>query len=289
MPPPSPTVARLELASTLKARRWETGRDARTVFQALHVSRNHLSAIENARALPTEEMLDAIATVLECDAEEGDYLRNLLRIARERGWWDEYARHVNADLLELCGLEHGAERLRIFDPRVVTGLLQTEEYARALTGASPDLSRLVVDSYVGLRMRRQERLRPPDPLVVTVVQGETALYQEIGGADVLLRQLRHLATVIDDLESTLSFHVQPFSSTPSALATASSIALFDFTTPYLGTMAWEAGQTTAGVTADPEQIELLEPSFELTLESCLDREASRDLVHRRLAELEAEL
>ncbi len=271
----------------LRSRRRDLKRNARTVFEALEVSRNHLSAVENGRALPTEDFLVRLAGELNYEADETEYLIKLLGIARDEGWWDEYARYAPPELIDLCGLEYGAESVRVYDPTVVTGLLQTEEYARAIIGAFPEHSKLDVDRLVRLRMGRQRRLLGPDPLNVLVLQGETALHQQIGGPDALRKQLIHVADLIDSLGETLDFRVQPFSSTPAVFATTATVVLLDFTTPFLDTWAWTTGATSVNITDDFDALELIEANLELALESSLDREESYKLLLRRIAEIEA--
>ena len=269
----------------LKARRRALGLNATAVFEAVKVSRNHLSAVENARALPAEEMLTKLSEIFDHSTEDADYVMSLLEIARQDGWWGDYEGHVGDKVAEFCGLEYGAKKVRIYDPMVITGLLQTEDYARAIIAAYPDFSRREVDRSVDLRMRRQERVHPPDALEISLVQGETALHQEIGGREVLRRQLAHLASVAEANEATLDFRIQPFSSTPGGFATTSTVVLLDFTTSHLGTMAWAESPVANEITEDDDVVEVMELNYELALQSSLNREASLDLVKRRLAEL----
>ncbi len=269
----------------LRTRRRAVGRDAKSVFEALAVSRNHLSAIENARALPTEKMLGQLAEVLDYDAEDADHLVDLLHVARQHGWWEDYSRYASPEVLDLCGVEYGADGARVYDPLIVTGLLQTEEYARAIHEANPDNSKRRVDRMVRLRMQRQERLEPPDALRLSILQGETALHQEVGGREVLRSQLAHIATLIETHESILDFRVKPFSSTPVGFATASTVVLMDFSEGHLGTMAWMESPVSLSLTDDNDVVEAMELNFNLALESSLDHDASLDLVRRRISEL----
>jgi transcriptional regulator with XRE-family HTH domain len=274
----------LELASMLRTRRRAIGRDAKTVFESLAVSRNHLSAIENARALPTEKMLNRLIEVLEYDDQDAEYIIKILQIARHQGWWDDYSRYVPSEILDLCGLEYGAEKLRIYDPMVVTGLLQTREYTRALAAANPEYSRRAVDRTVNIRLQRQERLQSSDAPQITVLQGETALHQEIGGPEVLLNQLLHIERMLTTHDS-IDLRIQAFASTPVGFATAPTVVLLDFTTPYLNTMAWTESPVSLGITHERDTVEVIELNFDLALESSLNSDASLDLIRGRIAEL----
>ena len=101
MSPASSTVARLELATILSTRRREIGRDAREVFEALSISRNHLSAVENGRTLPTEELLRGIAGALQLPDGTTNHLIKLREVAQQPEWWDDYARTIPAGMIEL--------------------------------------------------------------------------------------------------------------------------------------------------------------------------------------------
>jgi transcriptional regulator with XRE-family HTH domain len=83
-----------------------------------------------------------------------------------------------------------------YDPLLVPGLLQTEEYARALfAGHCPPFDDEILERHVEARIGRQ-RLLGRTPLVeLSFVIGESALVNGLGGEAVMRRQLRHLADV----------------------------------------------------------------------------------------------
>jgi hypothetical protein len=92
------------------------------------------------------------------------------------------------------GLETDAASLRIYDPQVVPGLLQTRPYAEALiAGALPETAQADIDKRVQVRMRRQDRISAPEnPLRLWTVLDEAALHRVVGSRLVMREQLEHL-------------------------------------------------------------------------------------------------
>jgi len=92
-------------------------------------------------------------------------------------------------------LEQGAARLETFEPIVVPGLLQTEDYAREVMRTSHvPLSDYTIEERVRLRLARQRVLeREPNPLELYCVVDESVLHRVTGGPQTMTRQLDHLA------------------------------------------------------------------------------------------------
>lgn len=96
-------------------------------------------------------------------------------------------------LRPLVSFEEDATALNSYEPVLVPGLLQTEEYARAIhTAGRHKVAPEFVDKWVAARMQRQRRLTEPNPLELHVVVAEAALSLQVGGQEVLVGQLRRL-------------------------------------------------------------------------------------------------
>jgi hypothetical protein len=92
------------------------------------------------------------------------------------------------------GLESAAAAIRSFDMQFVPGLLQTEDYARAVTGLGHQTaSAEEIERRVGLRLKRQELLARAQPPRIWAVMDEAMLRRAVGGASIMRAQLRHLA------------------------------------------------------------------------------------------------
>ena len=118
--------------------------------------------------------------------------------ANERAWWNDYADALSPDYMEIIGLEAEAASALVWQAVAIPGLLQTEEYARAIHTAHQQVVLTpppgVFERRVTVRMIRQEVLvtRNP-PLELSAVIDESVLLRKVGSREVMSAQLRHLA------------------------------------------------------------------------------------------------
>jgi transcriptional regulator with XRE-family HTH domain len=149
---------------------------------------------------------DRIRT-LACNYACGDvsYVNALVVMAedKQRGWWERHRGTLPAGLLDIAELEWHATRVSTTQVMHVPGLLQTEEYARAVFAAVlPPLSRLEIELRVAHRMERQQVLERPEPLPYVAYIHEAALRMPYGGPEAARQQLDRLAAESerDDLD-----------------------------------------------------------------------------------------
>jgi hypothetical protein len=285
MPPPSPTVASWELVLRLRERRNELRIETKAITETLRFTRNYWSAVENERALLSEEKLMRLLELLELEPDEQRELLGLREVAKQRGWWAAYSGILGAELQRLFGLEYGAQSIRVYESLLIPGLLQTADYASAIISASVTVPEAEVDQWVEVRMRRQERLRGDDPLRLTAVISQAALMQEIGGPDILRRQLDHLAELIEEHPETIEVLVIPFTATACVLFSVGTFHLLDFASPRLPTAAWHETVTVQSVIDDPAQVRDLKASYKEALRRALSAEESLRLIKRRIREV----
>lgn len=127
------------------------------------------------------------------DRRKRDGLLRLAEDVWQKGWWDGYEPDVERQFVDFVWLESRATAIRSFDPLLVTGLLQTREYAEAvITAAEWEAEPAQIARWVQLRMDRQAVLHQETPPRLTVIIDEFVLRREIGGPDVLHDQLAHL-------------------------------------------------------------------------------------------------
>jgi transcriptional regulator with XRE-family HTH domain len=258
MAPPSPVVASWELALRLRQRRREVGVDVATIAARLGFSRNYWSAVENERSTLTVEKLTVLMDLLECGDEERAELLELREAARQRGWWSAYSALFDTELQRFHGLEHGAQSVRTYESLIMPGLLQTPDYARALMEADVSVRPVEIDQRVQARLRRQQRLDGPDPLLLTAVISQAALLQQIGGRGVLREQLRHLADAVRAHPGTIDLRVIPFTAPSCGVFGASTFYILDFASARLPSLAWQETVTARGILdADMQVRELL--------------------------------
>ena len=150
------------------------------------INAGHLSRIENGRRPPTEKL------AATCDA----------LFPGRRGWFTDWYQEsrswaeVPAGFRSWSELEDRATSLRVWSPGVIDGLLQTEDYARALLGTYPDVSGEAVSGRLAARMDRQRRVLQRDaPPTVWFVIDQLSLCRLVGSPDVMAAQLQHIAAV----------------------------------------------------------------------------------------------
>ncbi|MEV7812877.1 helix-turn-helix transcriptional regulator [Streptomyces flaveolus] len=108
-------------------------------------------------------------------------------------WWHAYRGVLPPTYRDFISLESQASAMRTLETTVVPGLLQTPEYARAVTRAAvKDLDEERLDTLVEVRLARQDVLRSDPPLVLSAVLDEAVLRREVGGPEVMARQLERL-------------------------------------------------------------------------------------------------
>ncbi|KOX03638.1 XRE family transcriptional regulator [Streptomyces sp. NRRL B-3648] len=168
------------------------GMTAEEVAERLLVSQSKISRLENGRRSISQRDVRDLCGVYEVEDQRiVDSLMEMARDSRQQGWW-----HTFGDIpySVYIGLETDAESLRVYEPQLVTGLLQTRAYAEALVqGALPETSTAEIEKRVQVRMRRQERITAEsNPLRLWVVLDEAALRRLVGSKPVMREQLEHL-------------------------------------------------------------------------------------------------
>jgi hypothetical protein len=126
------------------------------------------------------------------DPAETERAAALAAEARRNGWWHEY--DLPAATATYVGLEAEAAAKKTWECTFIPGLLQTEDYARAvITSGLDDLDSGKIGELVRARMERQKILHRPGPLALHNVIGEQVLHRVIGGPAVMRAQLLHVA------------------------------------------------------------------------------------------------
>jgi transcriptional regulator with XRE-family HTH domain len=159
--------------------------------QALDCSRTRIGHIETGRNTVSKSVLEHLLRLYGADENTAEMLEELRRAGSKRGWWSTY--RLPDWLKGYIGFEADAVTVRDFSLELIPGLLQTEPYARLLYGLRPRLDPEEVDRHVAARLRRQERLTAPNPVMLSAVLSQAALSRTAGMGDVGLEQLRYLA------------------------------------------------------------------------------------------------
>jgi transcriptional regulator with XRE-family HTH domain len=193
----SPTVRRRRLAAEL--RRLRGNRTGTTVARDLGWSPAKVSRYElgqgNFPLDEIEKLLDYYGVTEPRRAQ----LLNLAVEANERGWWEDYADALSPEYRQFIGLETEAASEQLWQVVSVPGLLQTEDYARAIHTAHQEAVLEppgVFERRVAARMIRQQVMTTRNPpLKVRAVMDESVLLRRVGGKATMFRQLQHLVEV----------------------------------------------------------------------------------------------
>src|SRR5208282_5371282 len=162
-----------------------------------------------------------------CQVRDG--LIQLTRDARQPGWWHSF-RDVLPNPYEVyIGLEAGAASIRNFEPSVVPGLLQTEDYARETFRNGPiELDPDGVERLVEVRLARQEILTRDNRPRLWAVVDEAVIRRVVGGTEVMRGQLRYLADSAQQGKTTIQ--VVPYRAGAHA-GTTGPFVILDFEEP----------------------------------------------------------
>ena len=157
----------------------------------LHWSLSKLSRGENAAHALSVTDVEALLRLYQADEAEGARILESARRALEPSWWQPFRDIASPQFRRLLSYERSAEALRGYHPSLIPGLLQTEEYARALISMWID-EEDALKRHVDLRMRRKELFRREPAPAVGFVIAEAALHNRIGGTAVMRNQIRSL-------------------------------------------------------------------------------------------------
>lgn len=190
----SPTVRRRRLAAEL--RRLRGKRTGTAVARALGWSAAKVSRYELGQgSFPVEEV-EKLLNYYRVGEPRRTQLLDLAAEANERAWWYDYAAALSPQYMELIGLEAEAATAEVWQVEAVPGLLQTEEYSRAVHSAHQKvvlMSPGVLDRRVRVRMIRQQVLTARNPpLELSAVIDESVLQRKVGSPEVMFEQLHHL-------------------------------------------------------------------------------------------------
>src|SRR5919108_4183079 len=193
-PAGSPTVLRIVLGAQLRKLREAKGLSRAEAGYTIRASESKMSRLELGRvSFKERDIRDLLILYGVEDPDQRDELLALAKQANQPGWWHRYSDILPNWFEAYVGLEETATLIRTYEGHLVPGLLQTEDYARAVMLAGlPSGSDEEVERWLKLRMDRQGLLARPDAPRLWAVMDEAALRRPVGGADVMRTQLDRL-------------------------------------------------------------------------------------------------
>ncbi|HEX8344027.1 MAG TPA: helix-turn-helix transcriptional regulator [Actinoplanes sp.] len=193
-PGSGPTVLRILLGAQLRRLRESRSISREDAGYEIRSSGSKISRMELGRvSFKERDVADLLTLYGVTDAEERQALLTLAKQANSPGWWHHYSDILPTWFQSYLGLEAAASLIRTYEIQFVPGLLQTQEYARAviLLGHA-NASAAEMSRRVQVRHNRQQILHRPDPPQVWAVIDEAVLRRPIGGVEVMRAQVESL-------------------------------------------------------------------------------------------------
>jgi len=204
----NPAVLRILLGAQLRRLREAKRITLEEAGNVIRASHSKMSRLESGRvAFKDRDVVDLFIFYGVTDQAQIQTLRGIATRANSRGWWHDYSDILPGWFEEYISLEEAAVQISGYEVQFVPGLLQTEEYARAVTLLAYSNPK-EIGRRVSLRMARQARLSGAEPVSLGMVLDEAALRRPIGGPAVMRAQLNHLIEMSQ--RPTVTIQILPF-------------------------------------------------------------------------------
>jgi transcriptional regulator with XRE-family HTH domain len=215
-PGQGPTALRIALGTQLRRLREARNITPAQAAEAIRATPSKISRLERGRTTARQrDVADLLSLYGVTDHAEREQLLELVRQAGAPGWWQQYSDVLPRWFEPYIGLERAASIIRNYEVQFVQGLLQTEDYARAVIVISnAHASGEEIDRRVSLRIKRQELLTQPGGPEFWAVLDEAALRRSPGGPVVMRAELEHLLQMTELPNVTLQ--IVPFDAGPHA-------------------------------------------------------------------------
>jgi transcriptional regulator with XRE-family HTH domain len=204
-------VKKRRLRGALREARKEAAMTQKAAADQLVWSQSKIVRIEQGTVPVTPTDVRVMMQLYHADAQRVEAMVELAKHAREDKGWADLSDILSQASLELFGNEPAAKVIYKYEPSVVPGLFQTEEYARSLLKAL-GISEAEIEKRLEVRLRRQQMLEDSVRPELNFILGEAALIRPVGGEQVMKEQIAH----IQDLAKLNDINVWllPFSAGP---------------------------------------------------------------------------
>ena len=229
LPAASPTLRRRELGRRLRELRLAQGLTVEQVAAHLLCSPSKVSRMETGqRGATRRDVRDLCDLYGVTQAASREHMMELATEGKQPGWWTSYDLNRFAVYV---GLETAAVGLAYYKALTMPGLLQTEDYARAMNRTViPGLTPEQIEENVEVKLKRQQRLTGVPILSVRAVIDEAVLRRVVGGPRVMAGQLGRLVELVRSPEADVTIQVIPFGVGAHA-AMESTFNLLEFPNP----------------------------------------------------------
>jgi transcriptional regulator with XRE-family HTH domain len=269
-------MLRRPLGAELRRLRDKSGRTVADVAREMGWSESKLSRIETASIGVRAADLDRLLKMYTVDSAERSRLRAMAVQARQKAWWVVYGDALPNAYETYIGFEAEAAAIFTYQAQVVPGLLQTDEYANAVTqidGIFDDPA--VISQRVAVRMARQAVLTRDPPPKLWAILDEALLHRPIGGPAVMRRQLLRLVEAAE--RPTITIQVLPFAA-GAHRSLAGSFVILEFPNASDHPLVYSEGMTGGVFRSKAEELRAYLMSFESLRAASLGPEESVELI-----------
>lgn len=192
-----PTVMRMLLGSQLRRLRIAAGVTRGAAGYEIRCSHTKISRMELGQVgFKRRDVADLLTLYGVGDDAEREAVLALAAQANARGWWHGFADLMPGWFEVFVGLEEAASVIRVYEAQFIPGLLQSEDYARAvIRDGYPLATAEEIERRVRLRMNRARLVHHPEPPRIWAIVDEAAVRRQPGGPAVMRAQLEHLVAL----------------------------------------------------------------------------------------------
>jgi transcriptional regulator with XRE-family HTH domain len=274
-----PTVLRILLGAQLRRLREAKRITATDAGRAIRASQSKIMRLEAGRlGFKERDISDLLTLYGVTDEQEHQSLRWLAQRANTPGWWHDFSDILPPWFEAYVGLEEVAANIRIYETQFVPGLLQTEDYARAVIRLGHDTaSAKEIDRRVRLRMARQAVLDRPYPPTLWAVIDEAVVRRQIGDSAVMRDQLNYLADMAE--RPNVSVKILPFQARRGPAA-GGPFSILRFAEPDLPEIVYLEQLTNAVYLDEPKDVDTYQKVIDrLGNDALTSHDTARDLRH----------
>ncbi len=278
-----PTVRRIILGAQLRRLREATQLSRADAGYTIRASESKMRRLETGQVGFKERDVADLLTLygITNDVERQQFL-DLVTQSNQLGWWHPYSDLIPKWFEDFVGLEEAASRIQTYELMFVPGLLQTEEYARAVAGhGEPPAAHEEIQRRVTLRRQRQKILLGPQAPKMWAIIDEAVLHRPLGGERVLRDQIGHLLEMT--AQPNVSVQVVPFHKSGSAAESA--FTLLRFAEPELPNVAYVEHVAGALYVEKFEEVEIYSRAMDGLAVSAETPDGSRQLLAKLRADI----
>jgi transcriptional regulator with XRE-family HTH domain len=279
-----PPLRRRRLGAIMRAHRETAGMNLDEAEEASEVGKSAISRLENATTKIKPLYVRTLAKTYGLEPSEVESLVDLAKQCERRGWWSKQEATLSAEHIEYIAFENDASLVRNYESLVVPGLLQTEDYARAVARDTvrPLLPEKEIENRAKIRVKRQERVDSDDPLDLWAVVDESVLRRPTGGITVMAKQLERLDVLSRRPNITVQVIPNDIGAHPGM---SGAFHILSFSDPRVGEVVYVDTPVGEVYAEEEDQIRACESIFDHLKASALSEQKSRSLIRQIAKEL----